>query len=54
MKKFVRKLTKASTHSYLVNVPKALVKKYGWKEKQKLTISDEGHGRVVVKDWKRR
>tara|TARA_B100000745_G_scaffold163780_1_gene107164 strand:+ start:427 stop:591 length:165 start_codon:yes stop_codon:yes gene_type:complete len=53
MKKYTRKLTRASTHTYTVTVPKDIIKKYKWKEKQKLSIVDEGNGKVVIRDWKR-
>ena len=48
-----RKLTKLSRSLALV-LPKAFLKKYGWKEHQKLTIKDLGRGRLEIKDWKRR
>jgi len=54
MLQITRKLNKVSTHSYSVNIPKAIVKKYKWKEKQKLTISDLGRGKIEIKDWKSR
>ncbi|KKT89433.1 MAG: hypothetical protein UW95_C0002G0037 [Parcubacteria group bacterium GW2011_GWC1_45_14] len=54
MEKETRKLVKSSTHSYMVNIPKEIVKKYGWKEKQKLVVEDKGNGIVLIKDWKRR
>lgn len=54
MKKFVRKLSKISSHSYVINVPKELIRKFGWKEKQKLTISEKARKRIEVKDWKRK
>lgn len=52
MLKHVVKLTKRSSYSYAVTIPKEIVKKYGWKSKQKLTIKDKGRGRVEIKDWK--
>lgn len=52
MKKFIRKLTRASSHSYSVNIPKEIVKNEKWKEKQKLDIVyDEKKNRVIIKDW---
>ncbi|NQU77611.1 hypothetical protein HQ544_02845 [Candidatus Falkowbacteria bacterium] len=51
MKKYQRKLTKASSHSYTVNIPKSIIKKYGWKEKQKLVLVDKGRGRIEIRDW---
>jgi len=54
MGKHTRKLTRAASHSFTVNIPKGIVKKYGWKEKQKLTVVDRGRGKVEIRDWKRR
>jgi len=53
MKKFVRKLQKMGTHSYSLIIPKELVKKFGWRERQKLEISFGGRKHTFeVKDWK--
>ncbi len=52
IKKFVRKLTKAGSHSYVINVPKELVTEFKWREHQKLTLERKGDS-VVIKDWKK-
>lgn len=49
-----RKLIKVSTNSFAVVLPKAVIKRYGWKEHQKLSITDKGRGKLEVRDWKRR
>lgn len=49
-----RKLVKTSAYSYALVIPKEIVEKYGWKERQRMTITDRGHGEVVIKDAKRR
>jgi len=54
MQKHTRKLTKASSHSYSIVIPKEIIEKYGWKEKQKITIVDKGRGVVEIKDWRRK
>ncbi len=54
MVKHIRKLTKASTYTYSIGLPKSIVQKYGWKEKQKLTIEDKGRGKLQIKDWRKR
>jgi len=54
MEKHTRKLIKLGAHSYAVVVPKEIITKYGWKEKQKITLVDKGRGLVEVRDWKRR
>jgi len=50
----VRKLIKMSSNSFALVIPKSVIKKYGWKEHQKLTIKDAGKGKLEVRDWKRR
>jgi len=66
MKKYTHKLTKTSSHSYFVIIPKEIVEKYGWREsplffcerttadqrKQKMTIEDKGRGKVELRDWR--
>ena len=54
MEKYVRKIGKASKWSYNVVLPKEIIKKYGWKEKQKVTITDKGRGVVEIRDWRRK
>ena len=44
----IHKLKKSSAYSYSVTIPKELVDKYGWKEKQKLSIKDKGHGKIEI------
>ena len=51
---FARKLIKLSKASYALVIPKAVIKKYGWKEHQKLSVKDVGRGALQVRDWKRR
>ena len=54
IKKYVRKLTKASTHSYTINIPKEVVKELKWKERQKLEIvHDTKRNQFIIKDWKK-
>ncbi|MBU4536767.1 AbrB/MazE/SpoVT family DNA-binding domain-containing protein [Patescibacteria group bacterium] len=53
MKSFTRKITKNSSHSYSINIPKEFMKELGWKEKQKLVITDKGRNRLEIKDWKK-
>jgi bifunctional DNA-binding transcriptional regulator/antitoxin component of YhaV-PrlF toxin-antitoxin module len=51
MKGVTRKLGRTSKYSYYVTLPKEAIEKYGWKEKQKLVITDLGRGRLEVRDW---
>ena len=53
MKNYTRKITKTSSHSYSINIPKELMKELGWREKQKLTIVDKGRNRLEIRDWKK-
>lgn len=52
--KNVHKLKKLNAYSYGVTLPKEIIEKYGWKEKQKLTIKDKGHGKIEISDWRKR
>ncbi len=54
MKKYIRKLTKTSKHSYNVIIPKELLVKYGWREKQKLVVVDKGRGKLEIRDWRKK
>ncbi len=54
MKNFIRKLTKISKHSFYIVIPKEIVKKYGWKERQKMSITDKGRGKLEIRDWRKR
>jgi len=54
MLKFIRKLTKVSSHSYSLNIPKEIIQKYGWREKQKIVIEDQGRGRLLIRDWRKK
>ncbi len=50
----VHKLKKSSTYSYSVTIPKEILEKYGWQEKQKLVITDKGNGRIEIRDWRKK
>ena len=53
--KFVRKLTRASSHSYVLTIPKKLIKEFRWQERQKLEIVWGGRNKeFIVRDWKRK
>lgn len=54
MKFFIRKLTKKSRYSYFVSVPKELVKKFNWKERQKLKLTPRNRKKSIeIKDWEK-
>jgi len=50
--KYIRKLTKASTHSFTITIPKELVKKFGWNERQKISIEEKPRKTLELKDWR--
>jgi len=54
MKKYVHKLTRTSKYSFNITIPKEIVEKYGWRERQKMSIVDKGRGRIELKDWRKR
>ncbi len=53
-KKYIHKLRKLSKYTYSLIIPKEIIKKYSWREKQKIEIKDKGRGKVEIKDWRRR
>lgn len=36
--------------SYMVTLPKQLIKDLGWQERQKVVVTKEGN-KLVIKDW---
>jgi hypothetical protein len=50
----VHKLKKSSAYSFSVTIPKEIVEKYKWREHQKLSIVDKGHGKIEISDWRRK
>lgn len=54
MAKYVMKLRRVSTHSFSITLPKELVKKFGWKERQKISIEEGPAKTLRLKDWKRK
>jgi bifunctional DNA-binding transcriptional regulator/antitoxin component of YhaV-PrlF toxin-antitoxin module len=53
MKIIVHKIRKVSTHSYALTLPKEFVKKFGWKERQKVEIIFGGRKHELkIRDWK--
>jgi len=54
MSKFTRKLGRTGKYTYFVTLPKEVIEKYGWKEKQKLVLTDKGNGRIEIRDWRRK
>jgi len=48
----VRKITKVGGKSLAITLPRELVAKLGWKEKQKVMVK-RVRGGLLIKDWKR-
>ena len=48
--RFIRKINKTAKRSYSVVLPKEIIKKLGWKERQKIVVSLRGKT-VTIKDW---
>ncbi len=49
----VRKLTKFGGFSYGLTLPIDVVRKFKWRERQKLQLTvDEKKKRIIVEDWK--
>ncbi|HOF42431.1 MAG TPA: AbrB/MazE/SpoVT family DNA-binding domain-containing protein [Candidatus Moranbacteria bacterium] len=51
--KSVHKLKRTSKYSFSVTLPKEIIDKYGWREKQKLSVIDKGRGKIEISDWRR-
>ena len=52
--KNIHKLKKSSAYSFSVTIPKEIVEKYKWREKQKLVVVDKGQGKVEISDWRKK
>jgi len=39
--------------SYSVTLPIDIVRKYKWKERQKVEVLEYGKDKIVIKDWKK-
>lgn len=51
-KRNVRSLTKVANSSFGITFPIELIRKLGWRSRQKLTVSQKGK-KLIVKDWKK-
>jgi len=49
----IRKIQK-SGGSYYVALPVELVRKYKWKERQKVEVDAYGKNKILIKDWKKK
>lgn len=52
-KKSLRKLTKVGGATYSLALPVEVIRKFKWKEKQKLTVTvDLKNKKLIIRDWK--
>jgi len=54
IEKKIVKLKKSNVYGFSITIPKGMIKKYGWREKQKLVVSDQGRGKLEITDWRKR
>lgn len=48
---FLRKLFKIGNYSYIVSIPRELIKKLHWQKGQKVEVSQKGK-KIEIKDFK--
>ncbi|MDO8570665.1 MAG: hypothetical protein Q7R97_03725 [Candidatus Daviesbacteria bacterium] len=51
-KRNIRSLTKVAGRSFGITFPIDLIRKLGWRSRQKLTVTPKGK-KLIVKDWKK-
>ncbi len=51
-KKFIRKITKRNKYSYSTVLPKELIDKFSWRDRQKIIIRQYGKNKILIEDWK--
>lgn len=51
-KKNIRSLTKIAGKSFGITFPIELIRKLGWRARQKLTVTPKGK-KLIVKDWRK-
>ncbi|MCF7812548.1 AbrB/MazE/SpoVT family DNA-binding domain-containing protein [Candidatus Gracilibacteria bacterium] len=47
----IRKITKVGGASYSVTIPKDIVRALGWREHQKVVVTQRGQ-KITIEDWK--
>lgn len=48
----VRKITKVGGSSYAVTIPIEIIRKLGWRERQKVVVTEQ-HGEIIIRDWEK-
>lgn len=41
-----------SNGSYHIALPISLVRKFGWRERQKIVVTEYGKNKIIISDWK--
>lgn len=49
--KYVRKLTKKGKYSYSIILPREIVDKFNWQDRQKLVVEPYGEKKILISDW---
>jgi len=39
--------------SYHISIPVSLMRGFGWKERQKVTVKKYGKDKILIQDWKK-
>lgn len=51
--KFIRKITKKSRYSYMTVIPKEIIDRFGWRERQKIVLRVYGKNKILIADWEK-
>jgi hypothetical protein len=47
----VRNIQKVK-NTYLISIPIELIRKFGWREHQKVAVKEFGKNKILITDWK--
>lgn len=50
-KRHIRNIQKTRS-TYMVSLPVEIIKKFKWRERQKLEVREYGKNKIIIKDWK--
>jgi len=48
----IRKIQQ-SNGSYHIALPISLIRKFGWRERQKVVVEEYGKNKILITDWKK-
>jgi len=40
-----------SNRSYQITIPISTIRKFGWREKQKVVVEEYGKNKIIISDW---